>query len=284
MSISEKLTDIKFTKSAIGYSAKEVDGFISDILPLVKEQEHLLLALKVKLEAFDAQRGEIEGKEKQALRLLEAAKKEAEIIVATAKKSAEDKLKDAELSSEVQLRAAASRAAEIIADAEQKAKATANEAEVNAEKVLKSADAEARAVIEKVMAYSTEETRKAQEISDKCAAFEANFKALVAKTAAEFAAIKENAPMPAREVVEEPAPIAAPCAEPQKEETEAEAEAEVEEPTFTAPTVGERARTPKKHLYDAVPVTYDDDEQDFTDIRDIMKRAEKRKSPTHFSE
>lgn len=281
MSISEKLTDIKFTKSAIGYSAKEVDGFISDILPLVKEQEHLLLALKVKLEAFDAQRGEIEGKEKQALRLLEAAKKEAEIIVATAKKSAEDKLKDAELSSEVQLRAAASRAAEIIADAEQKAKATANEAEVNAEKVLKSADAEARAVIEKVMAYSAEETRKAQEISDKCAAFEASFKALVAKTAAEFAAIKENTPMPAREVVEEPAPIAAEsCVEPQKEETEAEAE----EPTFTAPTVGERARTPKKHLYDAVPVTYDDDEQDFTDIRDIMKRAEKRKSPTHFSE
>ncbi len=285
MSISEKLTDIKFTKSAIGYSVKEVDGFVSDLLPLVKEQQQQFLVLKAKLEALENQRDEIADKEKQAHRLLEAAKKEAEIIVASAKKTAEDKAKEAELGGEVQLRAATARAGEIIADAEKKAKALESEAQASVEKILHAADAEAKAIIERVKAYSKEETRKAQELSNECAEFEKNFKELVARTAAELAAIKESTPLPAKEKVteEKEAPKSAEeVTEPAAEEPAAE---ELKARDVSPMAVPQKAQTAKKRLYDAVPVTYEDESDlDFTDIRDIMKRTEMRKSPTHFSE
>ncbi len=294
MSVSEKLTDIKFTKSVAGYSAKEVDGFVNDLLPLAKEQEQLLLALKVKLDAFEAQRDEIQGKEQKARQLLEAAKKEAEIIVATAKKEAETINSEAHVASEVQLRAATSRAAEIMADAEKNAAQTVLEAEKNADKIIRAADAEARAMIEKVKAYSEEERRKAQGLSNECAAFEARFKALVCDTESAIAALRESAPV-APKVTEAKKPEPKVTSEP-KEEIFKEKAAEPavrEEPKEVqdfeivggVPYAQMQKKEPsqKRHLYDTVNVTYDDGD-DFSDIRRIMENGEKRKSPTHFSE
>lgn len=287
MSVSEKLSDVKFTKGALGYSQKEVDGFINDLFPLVKEQEQLLLALKVKLDAFEAQRDEIQGKEQAARKLLEAAKKEAEIIVATAKKEADTIKNDAHVASEVQVRAATSRAAEIMADAEKNAAETVSKAEENAEKIIRTADAEARAIIEKVKAYSAEETRKAQGLANECAAFEARFKSLVADTAAAIAAVKESAPV-APKAVEVKAPEVKKEELP-KEEKEAAKKPDGPKAAQDFEIVGgvpyaqmQKKEPQKRHLYDTVQVTYDDN--DFSDIRKIMENGEKRKSPTHFSE
>ena len=210
MPVSERFTDIKFSKSVAGYSQKEVDGFINDILPLIKEQEQLVAALTVKLDALEAQRDEVKQKEQEAYRLLEAAKKEADIIIATAKKNAEDIASKAQVASEVQTRAAAARAAELISDAETKA-----------EKIICAADEKARAMLEKTKEYTDEEKRKAQALSNECAEFEARFKTLVAETAKAFAAVKEQTPMPPvkelpkeepKEVKEEPISEPAPAA------------------------------------------------------------------------
>ena len=295
MPLSEKFTDTKFTKSVAGYSTKEVDGFINDVLPLIKEQEQLTAALKVKLDAFEAQRDEIQAKEREAYRLLEAAKKEADIIVATAKKSAESMTSDAQVASEVQVRAATARAHEIIADAEKKSAAMACEAEDNAKKIIASADAQARAMLEKVKAHCDCETEKAQKLSDECAAFEARFKATVAETAKAFALIKEQTPLPAKEPAaakgETPEPIEEAVPETKEETKETPAAVETDSEPQDIEIVGGRPVIPRakreapapRRLYDTVQVTYDDDD-DFSEIRAIMEQTEKRKSPVDFSE
>lgn len=296
MPLSEKFTDTKFTKSVAGYSTKEVDGFINDVLPLLKEQEQLMAALKVKLDAFEGQRDEIQAKEHEAYRLLEAAKKEAEIIVATAKKSAESMTSDAQVASEVQVRAATARAHEIIADAEKKSATAARKAEENAKKIIAAADAEARAMLEKVKAHCDCETDKAQQLSNECAAFEARFRAMVAETAKAFALIKEQTPLPAKEVTvpkaKESAPIEEAVFETKEEETkETPAPPKTDAEPQDIEIVGGRPVMPRakreapapRRLYDTVQVTYDDDD-DFSDIRAIMEQTEKRKSPVDFSE
>lgn len=296
MPLSDKFTEIKFTKSVAGYNSKEVDGFINDVLPLIKEQEQLLAALKVKLEAFETQRDEIQAKEREAYRLLEAAKKEADIIVAAAKKSAESITADAHVSSEVQLRAATSRAGEIIAEAEAKSAALTRDAEVNAKKIISAADADARAMLEKVKTHCDSETSKVQKLSDECAAFEARFKAMVADTAKAFAAIKEQTPLPAKAPAvkaeclekveltvkaEEPAPKAEP--EPKEEIVDSEPiDIEIVGGRPVAHRPKKAANSPRR-LYDTLQITYDDDD-DFSDIRAIMEQTEKRKSPIYFSE
>ena len=301
MSISEIFTEVKFTKSVAGYSAKEVDAFLSDMLPKIAEQEQILSGMRVKLEAFEKRREEIAATEQNAKALLENAEYEAKITEENAKKKAESMLADASVGIEVQTRAAASHAAKVISDAEKEADGIVSEAKKNSERIIAAADAQARAMLEQVKEFCEEEKRKAQELSNECAAFEASFKELVAKTAKELSLLKEKAPMPAANPVSS-APKDKPQAVTAKKEptvkedsaseqaSKAEQAAEEEQAakdisfagTKPFAAQGKKESTPRR-LYDTVTVTYDD-EFDFSGVRDIMKNGSLRKSPTHFSE
>lgn len=279
MTISEKFENIKFTKSVAGYTQKEVDGFIADILPFVREEEQLLVALRVKLEAFEGKSEEIRQKEQEAYRLLEAAKEEAKIIVATAKKSAEDITAEARVAAEVQQRAASARAAETIADADAKANSRINEANAAAERIIATADAKGRELLEKVKAVYDEEERKAKALANECVAFEDRFRTIVADTAKALARLKEETPVPYEEVKK--APEVHKEEPPAVQEEVAALETEVEVPVTVS-----RAKKGESHvrkLYDTVNVTYENEEDDFSQIRDIMN-GKGAKSPTHFSE
>ncbi|MBQ8836150.1 MAG: DivIVA domain-containing protein [Clostridia bacterium] len=298
MPLSEKFTDIKFTKSVAGYAQKEVDGFINDVLPLVKEQEQQLAALKAKIAAFEAERDEISAREHESYRLLEAAKKESDIIIATAKKRAVAIESEAQTASEVQHRASTARAGDIIASAEKKATALVNDAEINAKKIIQTADATARAMLEKVKEHCDSETAKAQRLSDECAAFEARFKAVVAETANTFAKLKEQTPLPAKapeikakkeptpaKNVREELPKVQPAAEVESDERENSPEEmhDIEIVGGKPVTLQQKKTQTPRRLYDTLQVTYDDDD-DFSEISEIMKRSDKRKSPVDFSE
>lgn len=294
MSISEIFADVKFTKSVAGYSAKEVDAFIGEMLPKIAEQEQILSGLRVKLEALEARREEIAATEQNAKALLENAEREAKIIEETANKKVEGMIADANIGIEVQTRAAASHAAKVISDAEKEAEDIVSEAKKNSERIVAAADAQARAMLAQVKEFCEEEKRKAQELSNECAAFEASFKKLVAKTVEEFARIKEKTPVKA----EIPKKSEEPKAEAESVKKEPEVKKAVQaEKTHSDVQVatdvsfaGAKPIVPQtkkesapRRLYDTVTVTYDD-EFDFSGVRDIMKKGTARKSPTHFSE
>ena len=279
MTISERFEDIKFTKSVAGYTQKEVDGFIADVLPLIREEEQLVAALRVKLAAFEGKSDEIKQKELDAYRLLEAAKEEAEIIVATAKKKAEDIASEARVAAEVQQRAASARAAEMITNAENEANTLVSEANANAQKIVNTADARGRELLAKVKAVCDEEERKAKALSNECAAFETRFRTIVADTAMALAKIKEETPVPYDEVAVPPEISKEESQNPPvKEETVTETEVEI--PAASRP---KREEPHLRRLYDTVNVTYENEEDDFSEIKGIMN-GKGVKSPTHFSE
>ncbi len=280
MTISEKIEDIKFTKSVAGYTQKEVDSFIADILPLVREEEQLVAALRVKLAAFEGKSDEIRRQEREAYRLLEAAKEEAEIIVATAKKKAEDIASEARVAAEVQQRAASARAAEMISNAENEANTLVNEANANAQKIVSTADARGRELLAKVKEVCSEEERKAKALSNECAAFETRFRTIVADTAVALAKIKEETPMPYEEVAR---PVEAPQEDEPKPPVKEEAVSETEVEIPMAISHQKREEPHVRRLYDTVNVTYENEEDDFSEIKDIMN-GKGVKSPTHFSE
>ncbi len=278
MTLSEKLEEVKFTKSVAGYAQKEVDGFIADILPLVREQEQIISALRVKLEAFEGQGEEIMRKEREARALLEAAKQESEIIIATAKKSADDIAAEARVASEVQIRAASTRAADTIANAESQAAARVSEAEATAEKIIATADAKGRELLEKVRAIYDAEEKKAKALVNECAAFEARFRNVVASTVESLAKINSEAPVTPDVKSEESVKVEQVSVPP--EETVEEKVEEENVPVVT-PAHGEPRR---RKLYDTVNVTYENDEDDdFSDIKSVMK-GKGIKGPTDFSE
>lgn len=283
MALSERFEEIKFSKSVAGYSTKEVDGFIADTLLLIRDEEQLLSALKVKLEAFEAQRDEIKKKENEAYRLLEAAKREAEIIVATAKKNAEDIVAKANLDGEVEVRTASARAEEIVKNAEEKAAEKVAAANENAERIILAADENGRKMLADSAKAYEEEMQKAKALSNECADFEKRFRSIVTDTVMALAKIKEETPVPydtetkVKEEVkaEEPKAEEEPVA---KEETETEV---VLAGSIPVAALKKEERQPRR-LYETVSVEYEA-EDDFSSIREIMNGNE-AKSPTHFSE
>ncbi|MBE6680100.1 MAG: DivIVA domain-containing protein [Ruminococcaceae bacterium] len=282
MTLSDKVKNLKFTKSVGGYTTREVDAFLAEILPLLREEEQVLSALRAKLSAFEGKGEEIRQKEQETYRLLEAAKEEAQIIVATAKKEAADIASAARIEAEVQQRSAASHASETISKAEAKAQARMDEANAVAEKIIATADARGRELLAKVKAVCDEEERKAKALANECADFETRFRTIVADTARALAKIKEESPVPYEEAVKPTEPLKAePPKEKEPEVTEPKEEPLVETEVDIGTLVFPKANTRK--LYDMVDVTYENEEDDFSEIRDIMK-GKGAKSPTHFSE
>ena len=280
MTISERFENIKFTKSVAGYTQKEVDGFIADVLPLIREEEQLIAALRVKLAAFEGKSEEIREQEQKAYRLLEAAKEEAEIIVATAKKNAKDIESEARVAAEVQQRAAGARAAETIADANAKADARVSEANAAAERIIATADARGRELLAKVKAVCDEEERKAKALANECVAFENRFRTIVADTAVALAKMKEETPVPYDEVAKVPEVKNEDAPKPLEKE-EATSETTVEIPVAISHPKREEPHI--RRLYDTVNVTYENEEDDFSEIKGIMSGKD-LKSPTSFSE
>ena len=304
MHVSEKLEQAKFSKSVAGYSVKEVEGFLADLLLLVRDEEERVRALSVKLSAFEAQAAEIEKREQESLRLLEAARAEAEGVRIAAQRNADAIVAEAKAVAEAREHAAKVHADEQIKEAERRSAARVEEAKQNAEMILVAADRKGRTMLAESKSRATAESQNARALAAECAAFEARFRALAADTVRALAALKEEAPKPIV-TVSEPAPIAAePVQKATRKEQAAEKVAEKasapekEEPKAPVvqdvPFAGgqpvsaytkETDRVSSRKLYDTVTVTYEEDDG-FSDIRKLMgdTQGKKQTNPAHFME
>ena len=306
MHLSEKLEQAKFSKSVAGYSVKEVDGFKSDFLLVLREEEELMRVLRTKLSAFEAHAEEIEKREQESLRILEAAKAECESILAAARKNADAIVAEAKATAEVRERAAEAHAAEQIAEAERRSAARVEEAKQNAEMILAAADRKGRTMLAEAKSIATAQSQSAKALAAECVAFEARFRTLAADTVRALAALKDDAPKPilplapdgAPVLMAEPAPKPEPAPAVKTPAAEPAPAPAVEEKTDAADTkdipfaggqpisayTGEVDRASRRRLYDTVTVTYEEDS--FSDIRKIMEGADgkKQKNPAHFVE
>ena len=248
MSLSNKIKDIKFSKSVAGYAIKEVDSFLDGMVTAAAEQESELSALRVKLEAYERRADEIAKKEKAAEDALENAKKESRRIISEAEKKAEHIVASGEGAAEEKKAAADKNAKEIIAAADKKGKEIVEAAKKEADRVN-------RTVAALVGEYEE---------------FEARFRTEVAKTVKSLADIRNSAPKTEEHVKEEPV----------KEEPVAPDTQDFE---FVG---GRRVKSeatkemPRRKLYDTLTVTYDK-EDDFADIKEFLGKKE-IKNPTDF--
>ena len=299
MSLSEKISEVQFPKAIAGYNTKEVDSFVSDILPYVREMEQTVNILQTKLGAFEEKQEELSQREQESYNLLEAAKKEAEIIVATARQQACDIVDDAKISAEAELRVAAVKAEEQLIKADKEAKARVNTANSNAEKIITVADAKGKAMLSDAKRAYDEVMRRAEALSGESASFETRFRTLVAETALALARLREESKLPKAEkkaetadAKPEPEPDPEPEIEPETTPIDDAPEAEVTSNYATdyefaggkpLNSSAERSERPQRRLYDTVSVTYENDD-DFDDIKNIIRDGKNCKSPTHFSE
>ena len=121
---------------------------------------------------------------------------------------------------------------------------------------------------------------------------------MVAETANTFAKLKEQTPLPAKapeikakkeptpaKNVREELPKVQPAAEVESDERENSPEEmhDIEIVGGKPVTLQQKKTQTPRRLYDTLQVTYDDDD-DFSEISEIMKRSDKRKSPVDFSE
>ena len=310
MLLSEKLAQTKFSKSVAGYAVKEVDGFLGDFLPVLREEEELMRVLRTKLSAFEAHAEEIEKREQEACRVLEAAKQEAESMLAAARRNADAIVAEAKAASEARERAADAHAAEQIAAASAASAARVDEAKKTAEMILAAADRKGRILLAEAQARATAESQNAKALAAECAAFEARFRALAADTVRALANLKDDAPRP---IVVQPTvePImqptetpTAPTAEPLRRVSRPApvAEQPKADPTLAVSAeesaardipfaggqpvsayTGASEKPSRRKLYDTVTVSYDDDDG-FEDIRRLMEDADGKKNtnPTRF--
>ncbi|MBR5539212.1 MAG: DivIVA domain-containing protein [Clostridia bacterium] len=253
MSLSDKIKDIKFSKSVAGYSTKEVDGFLDEIVSAVMEQEKEISALCAKTEAYENRAKDIEKKEKAAADTLEDAKNEARRIIGEAEKKAEHIVAAGEGAADEKRAAAEKAAAEIITAADNKGK-----------EILLAAKNEAERINETVAALVGEYEE-----------FEAKFRTEVAKTVKNLADIRSSAPKTEKAEKTEKKPEEPVKAEPSVPDTQ------------DFEFVGGRRvpseatkEMPRRKLYDTLTVTYDN-EDDFADIKEFLGKKE-IKNPTDF--
>ena len=318
MLLSEKLEQAKFSKSVAGYAVKEVDGFFSDFLPVLREEEELMRVLRTKLSAFEAHAEEIEKREQEAYRVLEAAKQEAESMLAAARKNAGAIVAEAKAAAEARERAADAHAAEQLQNAERRSAERIDEAKKTAEMILAAADRKGRTLLAEAQARATAQSQSAKALAAECVAFEARFRTLAADTVRALSELKDDAPKPivtqsASQIAAEPiVPKSVQPAEPEVSEEPPRrvvrpapaAEQPKAESTPAAPAeesaardipfaggqpvsayTGASEKPSGRKLYDTVTVSYDNDDG-YEDIRKLMEDVNGKKStnPAHFME
>lgn len=314
MLLSEKLEQAKFSKSVAGYAVKEVDGFLGDLLPVLREEEELMRVLRTKVSAFEAHTEEIEKREQEAYRVLEAAKNEAESMLAAARKNAEAIVAEAKAVAEARERAADAHAAEQLANADRRSAERLDEAKRTAEMILAAADRKGRTLLAEAQARATAQSQSAKALAAECVAFEARFRTLAADTVRALSELKDDAPRPivtlpasqnaAEPTVQQPVQPTAPAApaEPARRVVRPAPAPEQQEHSVPAETntardiafaggqpvssyTGQSEKPSGRKLYDTVTVSYESDDG-YEDIRKLMEDASGKKptNPAHFME
>lgn len=318
MLLSEKLEQAKFSKSVAGYAVKEVDGFLGDILPVLREEEELMRVLRTKLSAFEAHTEEIEKREQEAYRVLEAAKQEAESMLVAARKNAGAIVAEAKAAAEARERAADAHAAEQLQNAERRSAERIDEAKKTAEMILAAADRKGRTMLAEAQARATAQSQSAKALAAECVAFEARFRTLAADTVRALSELKDDAPKPivtqsASQIAAEPilqqsarmAQPETPAQPPQRavppapvpESPKAESTPAAPEEESAARDIpfaggqpisaytGASEKPSGRKLYDTVTVSYESDDG-YEDIRKLMEDTSGKKptNPAHFCE
>ena len=337
MGICDQLRSVKFSKGVAGYNPKEVDGFLADILKFAEQNEQLLSALQVKLDAYESRRAEIDRQEREAYRLLEAARTEALKITDTAKSEASRLTGEAARKAEKILSDAETRAEKISAEVGKRLAEQQQAAKQNADRILASADQQGKTLLAESRAQAAVAEQNAAELVLRTKTFEARFRALVADTVRALSELETEAPanvdVPAvekKKFVQRPPNMqearsrgpehtparvsralpSVPAPEPRRyaDDTVAAGEQSPARPDSKAPLrqraddsahdfafaggklLSEDGNAPaaqKKYKpYDTVTVTYENSEDDFSDIRKIMESAgeNRQKNSARFME
>ncbi len=304
MLLSEKIEQAKFSKSVAGYACREVDGFLDDILLLLRKEEEQMRALRVKLGAMEAHTEEIEKREQEAHRLLEAARQEAASMLAAAQKNADAIVAEAKAAAETRERAADAHAKEQLQNAERRSAERIDEAKKTAEMILAAADRKGRVLLAEAQSKATAQSQNAKALAAECVAFEARFRTLAADTVRALSALKDDAPrtiiasqsaakpaapQPAAEAANVAARPAAPPAPP-AEAAHAAEDTAARDIAFAggqpvAAYTGASEKSSGRKLYDTVTVSYAEDDG-YEDIRRLMEDANGKNltNPAHFCE
>lgn len=169
MSVSERLSDARFSRGVAGYNIKEVDAFLHTAATETAEMESKLATLQAKLAAYDAEREKIAQEKAAADELLRLAEAKAKKLLSEAQSAAraceraaqieaENLRASAESKAQNRLHAAQVQADGVIADAEAAAKEKIEEAESTAARVLAAADGRGRQMIAAAEQQTAEET------------------------------------------------------------------------------------------------------------------------------
>lgn len=309
MSLSKKFENLKFPKSVAGYTVKEVDAFVADVIPMVKDLENELDSLRSIASEYAARKEEITALKKEACELLEAAKAQAEKTIAEAKATAAKITDEARISAEANIRVSEITARDNLEKAEKQAAERIEDANANAKRILALADSKGREMLAEAKAKYDEQLARTEMLANEYRNFEEKFKDVVSDTVKSLAAIRDASPAvmsakapetvtvtaPSPEPIEaEPETADVPTAEETAEQSVEESSAPVEEEVTDFSFAGGKlisngnstGAKSTRRLFDAVQVTYDSEDDDFDDVKSIMRdaNAKTRKSPTHFSE
>ncbi len=194
MGICDQLRGAKFSKGVAGYNPKEVDGFLADILKFAEQNEQLLSALQVKLDAYESRRAEVDRQEREAYRLLEAARTEALKITDAAKSEAARLTGEAARKAEKILSDAETRAEKISAEVGKRLAEQQQAAKQSADKILASADQQGKTLLAESRAQAAVAEQNAAELVLRTKTFEARFRALVADTIRALSELEAEAP------------------------------------------------------------------------------------------
>ena len=315
MSLSEKLKQAHFPKSAFGYGVKEIDAFLNDLRIAAESDESTLRTLRAKLDAFEGRSAEIARTENEAYRLLGAAKDEAEKLRAAARARADVIVKEAETRAASAEAAASERASLLEREATRRANEQIGNAKQNAAMILAAADKRGREILAAAEQKAKETAAKAAALARESRDFEEKLRALTADTVRALAALNDNPPaapsaaapasavdspfesaVPRPRRTDRPRSAAPLCAEESAESVDT-SEGETDEDfsphdySFAGGKLltknGENAAAAPRRLYDTVSVTYDDaaDADGYDDIKRLMENAGGRKlnNPADFA-
>ena len=203
MRLSDKLSDVRFSRGVAGYNTKEVDAFLQALAGELLQIEERLDALTARAALYDAEKEKITQEKAAADELLSLAESKAKKLLSEAQAAAracehaaqietEELRRSAESKAQNRLHAAQVQAEGMIADADVAAKEKIAEAEAGAARILSEADRRGQAMLAEAKAKTAAETDRYAEIVAAGRGYTASVAEITEKLRGELAALNDR--------------------------------------------------------------------------------------------